>query len=240
MPAMATIEPPARLEQRPRRAAEPHLGEEFQVEARIPIGVGEREEIAAPVGAGVVDQDVEPAEALFREARKPRRLALAAQIGGVDFGPAAQRANARPQASERALFPRRSAGRPAGRGKLQRDALADAAARAGHQRDLALQFGVHRSIDCGTTAISQPASERRERTRRRPPPARKRHGLPLMLRPIGAGLAPHLDHLGLVLIRRRIGAAEVRRPADAALASSAAWMRGRSVLEARLSHDAAC
>ena len=37
----------------------------------------------------------------------------------------------------------------------------------------------------------------------------KRHqGLPMMPRPIGAGLAPHLDHFGLVFIRRRIGAGQ--------------------------------
>ena len=68
----------AGLEQRPRRAAEPDLGEELQREARLPVGVGQLEEIAAPGGAGVVDQDVEPAEALLRRGSRaaparPRR-----------------------------------------------------------------------------------------------------------------------------------------------------------------------
>ncbi len=107
MPAMATIEPPACLEQRPRRAAEPHLGEELQFEARGPVGVGEREEIAAAVGAGIVDQDIEPAEAVFGEAREPGRLALAAQIGGMDFGPAAQRPNGLRGGFERVVIARR-------------------------------------------------------------------------------------------------------------------------------------
>ena len=39
------------------------MGEEFQRVAVRPVGVGEREEIAALGGAGIVDQDVEAAEA---------------------------------------------------------------------------------------------------------------------------------------------------------------------------------
>jgi len=38
------------------------MGEEFQRVAVLPIGVGERHEIAALGGAGIVDQNVETAE----------------------------------------------------------------------------------------------------------------------------------------------------------------------------------
>ncbi len=50
------------LEQRPGGAGKPHMAEEFQRIAVFPIGVGEFEEIAALGGAGIVDQNIEPAE----------------------------------------------------------------------------------------------------------------------------------------------------------------------------------
>src|ERR1700732_4209649 len=50
----------------PRRSLssgrEPHMGEEFQRVAFLPVGIGEREEVAAPGGAGIVHENVEMAE----------------------------------------------------------------------------------------------------------------------------------------------------------------------------------
>ena len=57
------------LEQRPGGAREPHMGEEFQRVAVLPIGVGELEEIAALGGAGIVDQNIERAELALAPAR---------------------------------------------------------------------------------------------------------------------------------------------------------------------------
>ena len=37
------------------------MGEEFEREALLPVGVGEREEVAALGGAGIVDENVERA-----------------------------------------------------------------------------------------------------------------------------------------------------------------------------------
>ena len=61
VPPMLTSEPPLAFKQRPGGARKPHMGEELERIAVRPVGVGEGEEIAALGGAGIVDQDVEPA-----------------------------------------------------------------------------------------------------------------------------------------------------------------------------------
>ena len=48
------------------------MGEELERIAFLPVGVGQREEIAAPGGAGVVEQDIEPAELALK--RRDQRL----------------------------------------------------------------------------------------------------------------------------------------------------------------------
>jgi hypothetical protein len=48
----------ALLQERPGRAREPHMGEKFQRVAVFPIGVGQRQEIAALGRTGIVDQNV--------------------------------------------------------------------------------------------------------------------------------------------------------------------------------------
>ena len=52
----------SRLQKRPGGAGQTHMGEEFQRIAVFPVGVGKLEEVAALGGAGIVDQNVEPAE----------------------------------------------------------------------------------------------------------------------------------------------------------------------------------
>src|SRR5215475_3905783 len=47
-----------RLEQRPGRARQPHMGEELQRKALLPVGVGEFEKLAAFGGARVLDEHV--------------------------------------------------------------------------------------------------------------------------------------------------------------------------------------
>ena len=60
--------------------------------------------------------------------------------------------------------------------------------------------------------------------------------LPVMPRPVGAGLAPHLDHFGLVFIRRRIGAGQ-REPRTCSVGFKRVGLKMigvGSVLETRL------
>ena len=56
------------------------MGEEFERIAVLPVGIGQGEEIAALGGAGIVDEDVEPAEARASLLRSVPRRAFAAQI----------------------------------------------------------------------------------------------------------------------------------------------------------------
>src|SRR5262249_39660133 len=74
------------LEQRPGCARKPHVGEELQRKAILPVGVGELEEIAALGGAGIVDEDVEMAELAARRIDEPSRRVLRAQIERDDNG----------------------------------------------------------------------------------------------------------------------------------------------------------
>src|SRR4051812_19626770 len=51
-----------RLQQRPGRTREPHMAEEFERVAVLPIGIGELEEITTLGGAGIVDEHIKAAE----------------------------------------------------------------------------------------------------------------------------------------------------------------------------------
>ena len=68
------------LEQRPGLACEPHVAEEFQRVAVLPIGIGQLEEAAAPGGPGVVDQDVEVPELAAHRFDQRLLAALAPQV----------------------------------------------------------------------------------------------------------------------------------------------------------------
>ena len=113
------------------------MGEEFQRVAVFPVGVGEIEEIAALGGAGVIDEDIEPAELALDLLDQFCRRVVAAQIDSRDTGATALLADGGRDLAERLLV---AAGQhhvaALGR-QRQRDAAADAAARSGHQRDLA-------------------------------------------------------------------------------------------------------
>ena len=67
----------ALLQERPGGAGEPHMGEELERKSVLPIGIAEREEVAALGRARIVDQDVQAAE--FAPA--PSRPAFAAAPG---------------------------------------------------------------------------------------------------------------------------------------------------------------
>ena len=147
VPPIATSEPRTLLQQRPGRAREPHMGEEFQRIAVLPVGVGQREEIAALGGAGIVDQNVEPAELaphrldqrlrrLRRRADRARHTAALRPLPRIDCCHIIERGRvARGKQEVAALL-----------GERQRNAAADAAARSGHQRGLSPQSQLHRAL----------------------------------------------------------------------------------------------
>ena len=130
------------------------MGEEFQRVAVFPIGVGEIEEIAALGGAGIVDENVEPAELALDLFDQFCRRVRAAQIDCRDGGAAALLADGGCDLVER-LFVAAGQHHVAALGRQrQRDAAADAAARSGHQRDLAFQAQVHRNPPCWPTVVA--------------------------------------------------------------------------------------
>jgi len=94
------------------------------------------------------------------------------------------------------------------------------------------------AIDCGLSIRRQPApvelDGEKHRNDSRGRKSENYIGLPVMLRPVGAGLAPRLDQFGLVFIRRRIGTSQ--RQAGAGLNRDGV----RSVLETRTRHAARC
>jgi hypothetical protein len=73
------------LEQRPERARQPHVGVELERKAVFPGRIVELEEIAALGRAGIVDQDVEPAERMVERADGRLTALRRAQVGGADL-----------------------------------------------------------------------------------------------------------------------------------------------------------
>ncbi len=69
------------------------MGEEFERIAFLPIGVGQREEVAASGGAGVVEQDVEPAELALERFDQFLRPVRRAQVEDPDGSSPAHRAD---------------------------------------------------------------------------------------------------------------------------------------------------
>ena len=119
------------------------MGEEFQRIPVGPVGVGQRKEIAAPGGAGVVDQDIEPAElALRRLDQRPCRGVLA-QIDHADRGLAAPLADRSRYRVERGGVPSGDQEVASFVRKRQGDAAADAAARTRHQGGFSPQPELH-------------------------------------------------------------------------------------------------
>ena len=62
------------------------MGEELERVTVLPVGVGQREEIAALGGAGIVDEDVEAAELALHRVDERLRRARIAQIDRDDGG----------------------------------------------------------------------------------------------------------------------------------------------------------
>ena len=113
VPPMATSEPFRLPQQRPGGAGEPHMGEEFQRIAFLPVGVGEFEKIAALGGAGIVDQNVEAAEIACRRIRSAPPRAIGSRRSTISQCGAAAMPRGSPRRPRRA--PRRRARSASGR-----------------------------------------------------------------------------------------------------------------------------
>ena len=116
------------------------MGEEFQIEARAPVLLAQIEEATALCRTGIVHQHVETAECARQRFDQRGRRIRRREIRGMDRRLAATRADFRCNALERFAVARGEHHVAAGRRQLDRDAAADAAARAGDQRDLAGQL----------------------------------------------------------------------------------------------------
>ena len=119
------------------------MAEEFQRVAVRPIGVGQGEKIAALGGAGIVDQNIERAEFAAHRRDQPFRRAGLAEIERGDGRAMSRLTNRRRDLVERRRVAAGQHHVAAFGRERERDAAADAAARSGHQRDLAFQFEVH-------------------------------------------------------------------------------------------------
>src|SRR5262245_31031169 len=136
----------ALLEQRPSRAREPHVGEKFQCVAFLPIGIGQLEKIAALGRAGIVDEDVEPAEFVPRRLDQRRGRGRLAQIERAYGGFALLAADRVCNVLECWHIAPREQDIAALGGQGQGDAAADAATRTGYERDLSLQSKLHSQL----------------------------------------------------------------------------------------------
>ncbi len=130
------------------------MREQLQRVAVLPIGIGQREEIAALGRAGIVDEDVETSELAPRRRDQRRGRARRPQIERADRGLAALAADRLRHVRERRLVAPREQEVAALRGQGQSDAAADAAARSGHQRDLSLQPQLHSQPPCSRAGLS--------------------------------------------------------------------------------------
>jgi len=120
------------------------MGEEFQRVAVFPVGVAQAQKIAALGGAGVVDENIEPAELAFNLRDQFFRSVLLAQIDDCDRGTAAVFADRSCSVVERGAIAADQHDIATFCGERERDAAPDAAARSGHERDFALQSEIHR------------------------------------------------------------------------------------------------
>jgi hypothetical protein len=142
VPPMATSEP-RRFQQRPGGAGEPHMGEEFERKAVLPVGIAERRELAALGRARIVDENVEPAELALDRGEECRRRILLPQVERHGDRLGAVRPNQRRDLGQRLLVaPGHGDVHALGRHR-QRDAAPDAAARAGDERDFSLEAEPH-------------------------------------------------------------------------------------------------
>jgi hypothetical protein len=121
------------------------MGEELERVTFRPIGLGERKKVAALGRAGIVDEDVEMAELALDRLDQRLGRGLLAQVEHADGGPAPLRSDRLGDLLERRhIAPGEHQVAAFGR-ECQGNAATDAAARSGHERDLALEAQFHPS-----------------------------------------------------------------------------------------------
>ena len=133
----------ALLEQRPGRTREAHVGEKFQRIAGFPIGVGELEKIAPFGRAGIVDENIEPAEFASYHLDQTLGCARLAQVEHVYRGLATFAADRVRNCLQRLCVAAREQEIAACIRQGQGDAASDPAAGTGHERDFTLQPKLH-------------------------------------------------------------------------------------------------
>src|SRR5260221_1790848 len=133
----------ALFEERPGRTRKPHMGEKFQRIAIFPIGVGEREKIAAPGRTGIVDENVEAAEFAPHGFDQHRRRARLAQIQRPNGGLAVLCMDRLRNFLERLCIATVEQEITTLLGQSQGDTPADAAARTSDECGLSLQSKLH-------------------------------------------------------------------------------------------------
>src|SRR5258708_39914622 len=119
------------------------MGEELQRIAVRPVGIREAKKIAAPGGAGIVDQDIEAAKTFLDGGDERSGRLLLAQVDSEIFRSAPALFDVRRYLPQRRVIASGQHQVAALLRQRERNAAADAAARSRHQRDLSGQFKVH-------------------------------------------------------------------------------------------------
>ena len=151
-----------------------HVAHELELQALLPVVLGQMLDHAAGRGAGIVDHDVDAAERLVGLLDEVLGVVVLAQIGGDRHDLAAGRLGDLLRGGfERLLAPRADRDVDAFLGERERDALADAFAAAGDQRGLALELEVHFRRSLAYMYSACVTASGRARLRRKIPRARR-------------------------------------------------------------------
>src|SRR5207247_10537265 len=123
------------------RARHPDVAEELQAPVAGPLRVRDREEVAAADRSRVVDEDVDPAEALMDLAGDPLHFVEPAEVAGHDERLGARLPRDLPRRRlQRPLIARAQRDAGALGGERTGDRAAEAPARSGHERDFFLEL----------------------------------------------------------------------------------------------------
>src|SRR5438093_2576002 len=133
-----------RLHHREDGARHPHVAENLQAPVAGPLLVGDLEEVAAPDGARVIHEDIDPPEALLDGRGDPVHLVEPAQIAGDDEHLGVRlRLDLLRRLLEPRLVARADRDLRALGGEPERDGPPDAQTAPRHQRCLAAQLEIH-------------------------------------------------------------------------------------------------
>ena len=112
----------------------------------MPVAFGQREEAAPPDGAGIIDQDVEPADIGDQIVGQGIGSLFGTKIGRVDGRLAAASAHFCRDALERRAIACGKDDMAASAGEFQRDASSDAATATGDERNFTVKGTFHSKL----------------------------------------------------------------------------------------------